>query len=82
VIPILAEIISSTPLTIVNERRFLPFLNAVRSKPVKGTSVIEGLEVSKVPSTMFKKDAPVDQITFCIRISTTNGPSFLVPLVK
>lgn len=81
-IPILLEIISSTPLTIVNEKRFLPFLTAIRSKPVKGTSVVEGLEVIKVPTKTFKKDAPADQNIFCVKIETTDTTTFVVPLTK
>jgi hypothetical protein len=50
-------------------KRFLSFLNAIRAKPVKGASVVEAIELIKVPSTMFKKDAPADQITFCIKIA-------------
>jgi hypothetical protein len=81
IVPVV-EIISSTPLTIVSDKRFLSFLNGIRSKPVKGTSVVEAIELVKVPSTMFKKDAPADQITFCIKIETTDTTKFIVPLAK
>lgn len=82
VVSVLVEIISSTPLTIVSDKRFLSFLNAIRSKPVKGTSVVEAIELVKVSSTTFKKDAPADQITFCIKIETTDTTKFIVPLAK
>lgn len=82
VIPILAEIISSTPLAIAKENRFKAFLNAIRAKPLKGTSVVEALELVKVPTSVFKKDAPADQITFCIKIETTDTTKIVVPLAK
>ena len=80
IIPILAEIISSTPLTIANENRFQAFWNAIRVKPLKGTSVVEQLDVIKVPASRFAPGVPPTESCH-IMITTTDTTKIVAPLV-
>jgi hypothetical protein len=83
VVPLLLGVISDIPLTIAADRRQLAAArDALRALPVRGTSVVEKLALIKVPSRTFKEEAPADEITFCIRIDSTGGPAFVVPIVR
>jgi hypothetical protein len=78
----LVEIISSTPLMIADEKRFRAFKAAIDARPLKAASVVESLQVIKVPTSTFDTTAPAGEITFCIMITTTDTTRIVVPLAK
>ncbi len=83
VIPILAEIISLCPLKISPKNRGLQALyRAIRTRPLKGTSVVEELAVVKIPSTTFNQKAPENEITYCLMLTTTDTTRIVTPLVR
>ena len=81
IVPTLAEIISSVPLTIAKDNRFQAFWNAIRAKPVRGTSVVEQLAVIKVPANGFAPGIPPVE-TFHIMITTTDTTKIVAALVR
>jgi len=82
IIPILAEIISRCILKIGNHSRLSHILQLVKSKPLKGTSVVEELSIIKIPSTTFNASAPKEELTYCFLINTTDTTKFVTPLTK
>jgi len=83
IIPIMAEIIANCPLKIdPKNSKFASVRNAIRSRPLKGQSVVEQLMVIKVPSTTFNPKAPADEITYCISLRTIDTTSIVTPLLR
>lgn len=82
IVPILAEIISHTPLKIGGSSKFKKILELIRLKPIKGSSVVEEIALIKIPSRTFNAKAPENEITFCIQITTTDTTKFVTPLIK
>ena len=82
IVPILLEIISHTPLKIAPKNAKLKKLRQeIRTRPLKGTSVVEELSVVKVSSAMLKQTAPANETTFCLMLITTDTTKFIVPIV-
>jgi hypothetical protein len=78
VVPVLAEIVSQCPLTIdPKNRRLASMLEAIRSRPLRGTSVVEELTVIKVPSNTLDPKAAANEITYCISLKTTDTARFV-----
>lgn len=81
IVPVLAELISSVPLTIAEGNRFQAFWDAIRARPLKGTSVVEQLAVINVPANGFAPGVPPVE-TFHIMITTTDTTKIIAPLVR
>jgi hypothetical protein len=84
-VPVLTEIISNIPLTIDPEKpskKLKAILEKIRAKPLKDTWVIQQLALVKVPTARFKPTAPAEEITFCIEITSRDGPTIIAPLLK
>jgi hypothetical protein len=80
-VPILLEIISHTPLKIGSKNAKLKKLaTQIRARPLKGKSVVEELAVAKVASTMLKRNAPPNEITYCLMFTTTDTTKLIVPI--
>jgi hypothetical protein len=82
IMPVMAEIIAHCPLKIGPQKKFASILDAIRLRPLKGKSVVEQLMVIKVPSSTFYPEAPVNEITYCIALTTTDTATIVVPLVR
>lgn len=82
IIPILAEIISRSILKIGRTSRLSKILQMIKSKPLKGTSVVEELSIIRVPSDFFGASDKNAEITFCFCINTTDTTKFIIPLMK
>ncbi|MFA5393812.1 MAG: hypothetical protein WC081_03475 [Candidatus Ratteibacteria bacterium] len=80
VLPNLVEIISQSPLRI--GPRFAAIQKKIKETPLKGTSIVEELALIKIPSRTFNPKASEDEVTFCMRISTTDTTKFVVPLMR
>jgi len=82
IIPTLAEIITHTPIKIGDSSKLEKILEAIKLKPIKGSSIVEEIALIKVPSWTFKPSAPQNEITFCVQITTTDTTKFITPLIK
>ncbi len=83
IVPVVAEIIAHCPLTIdPNNRQLASTLKAIRSRPLRGTSVVEELMVIKVPSKTLDPQASANEITYCISLKTTDTARFVSPLLR
>jgi hypothetical protein len=82
VVSVMIEIIAHCPLKIGPQKRLASVLDAIRLRPLKGKSVVEQLVVIKVPSTVFLPEAPANEITYCIALTTTDTSKIIVPLVR
>jgi hypothetical protein len=82
IMPIMLEIIAHCPLKIdPNKSRFASVLQAIRSRPLKGKSVVEQLMIVKVPSTTLNPKAAANEITYCISLKTTDTTTIVTPLL-
>lgn len=83
IVPAMAEIIAHCPLTIDPANlQLAPTRKAIRSRPLRGTSVVEELTVIKVPSTTLDPQAAPNEITYCISLKTTDTTRFVSPLLR
>lgn len=83
IVPILMEIISHSPLKIASKRsKLAKWYRSIRSRPLKGTSVVEELSVVKVWSAMFNEKAPSGEITYCLMLNTTDTTKIITPLIR
>lgn len=82
IVPVLAEIISHTPLKIGSFPWLTAILEAIKLKPLKGTSVVEELAVIKMPSQLYNDKASENEMTFCLMITTTDTTRIIAPLIN
>lgn len=80
ILPILAEIISKSPLRIKSSPRFFTMIQYIRSKPLKRKSVVEEIAIVKIPKKIFYSEKGNDEIIFFMLITTTDTTKFLAPL--
>ena len=82
IVPILLEIISHTPLEIAPKNAKLKKLaQEIRTRPLKGKSVVEELSIAKVASTLLNRKAPANEITYCLMFTTTDTTKLIAPIV-
>jgi hypothetical protein len=83
IVPVMAEIIAHCPLTIdPGNRRLAPTLKAIRSRPLRGQSVVEQLMVIKVPNKPLDPKVAENEITYCISLKSTDTATFVSPLLR
>ncbi len=83
IVPHLAEIVSHCPLKLdMANKKFAKFVAGMKSRPLKGTSIVEELMVAKIPSTTFDPKAAADQLLYCIVITTSDTTRFVVPMAS
>lgn len=81
-IPILMEIISQTTLKIGKFPWLSKILAKITSQPLKGTSIVEELSITKIPSLLINPKADKGDITYCFFINTTDTTKFIIPVTK
>ena len=83
IVPIVAEIISHCPLKIGRKTPNLnTFLQSIRSRPIKGSSVVEQIMVAKIPTSYFNHGADPSELIYCFVITTSDTTKIITPLVK
>lgn len=84
IIPILAEIISSCPVTISPERGGVlrQFMNRIISQPIKDGSVVQEIAIVKISSAVFfPNQTPVTE-TFCLKLTLSNTTKIIAPIMR
>lgn len=85
IIPILAEIISHCPLKIdIKYPKLLKIKQLIKSQPIKGTSVVEELAITKILNKHQFLDSRKSEteVIFCFRIKTTDTTEIITPLTE
>jgi len=82
IVRVVLEIIANRPLKIGLDRKLAPARSAIRSRPLRGTSVVEQLLILKVPSVAFTPNALANEFTYCILLDTSDTAKIVSPLME
>ena len=82
IVVVLAEIISHCPIKLNRkDKRFAQYLKAAEAKPLRNNSIVEEVQIVKVPSKQFDAKAPDGEITYCVKLTTSELINIITPLV-
>lgn len=84
IIPILAEIISSCPVTISPKRggALKQFMDRIRLQPIKDGSVVEEIAIVKISSAVFfPNQTPITE-TFCLKLTLSDTTKIIAPIMR